>query len=130
MWAFYGVLVSRSIAIMGGRDVLIEGCQQDYFEPFPWNDGELVVSFYRQIIGLGCCLFDPDFCPMTGCGQDSNQYIGRDPVGIPIRNRRHPRSRCACALCNRGMGQSSGLNDPGQDDGEFRPKFHFSGIRC
>ena len=39
---------------------------------------------------LGGCLFDPDFCPMTGCDQDSNQHIGRDSVGIPIRNRRHP----------------------------------------
>lgn len=66
---------------------------------------------------------------MPGCGQDSNQHIGRDPVSIPVRNRRHPRSRCACALCNRCMGQPPGLNDLGQEDGEFRPKFQFSGIR-
>ena len=30
---------------------------------------------------------------MTGCGQDPNQHIGRDPVGIPVRNRHH-RARC------------------------------------
>lgn len=74
----------------GCGNVLLEGRRQDYFDPLRRNGGELVASFHRQMIGLGCCLFDPDFCPMTGCGQDPNQHIGRDPVGIPIRNRRHP----------------------------------------
>ena len=99
-----------------------------FFAPLHRNDGELIASFHRQIIGLGCCLFDPDFCPMTGFGQDSNQHIGRDPVGIPVRNRRCPRSRCACALCNRGMGQPPGLNDLGQGNGEFRPKKSISAV--
>lgn len=44
---------------------------QDFFDPLHQNDGELVGPFHRQMIGLGCCLFDPDFCPMPGCGWDS-----------------------------------------------------------
>jgi hypothetical protein len=62
-------------------DFLGEGCRQGFFDLFRLNDGELVASFHRQIFGLGCCLFDPDFCPMTGCGQDSNQQTGLPPTG-------------------------------------------------
>lgn len=36
----------------------------------------MVASFHRQIISLGCCLDDPDLCPMLGHGQDPNQHIG------------------------------------------------------
>jgi hypothetical protein len=111
-----------------GGAVLIEGRWQPFSDSFHRNDSELVTSFHRQTLGLGCCLFDPDFRSMTGCDEDSNQHICLDPVGIPIRNRCHPRSRCACALCNRCMGQPPGLTDLGQDDGEFQPKLHFSGI--
>ena len=51
---------------------------QDGSGPFHQNDGELVTSFHRQIVGLGCGLFDPEFCPVTGCGQDLNQRITAD----------------------------------------------------
>ena len=58
-----------------GGDVLVQGRWRDFFDPVDRNDGELLAPFHRRIVGLDYCLFAPDFCPMTGCGQDSNQHI-------------------------------------------------------
>lgn len=70
----------------------MEGRRQGFFDLPHRNDGGLVASLLRrvvqpllvgarQIFGLGCFLFGPDFCPMTGCSQDSNQQTGLPPTG-------------------------------------------------
>ncbi|OQW37923.1 MAG: hypothetical protein A4E19_12160 [Nitrospira sp. SG-bin1] len=66
-------LIFSFLTIRSGGEGVVTNLGSD----LAWLRGVEVASFYRQIIGLGCYLFDPDFCPMIGCGQDSNQHIGQ-----------------------------------------------------
>jgi hypothetical protein len=65
---------------------LIEGRWEHFFDAFDQDECQFIPHFLRHVfqilpvrlrqkVWLRCCLFHPDFCPMTGRGQDSNQPV-------------------------------------------------------
>lgn len=46
-------------------------------------------EWHARFLVSGGGLLDSDFRAIAGCSQDPDEDIGRDAVGIPVRNRSH-----------------------------------------